>query len=142
MSKSVKCVIAAMAVVAVPLIGAPTAMAVGTGIQAGVTECPSDGNPGGGQRCTAIGNGVLSVRGIGNGSYYTVNYYRKSGGSLTARNGVERGGTNHWAGFRNMSTTPFHYENSWTLSANCSPVTGKLNTSGGDTYPTPPLPAC
>ncbi len=62
--------------------------------------------------------------------------------SLTARNGIERSGTNHWAAYRNKGTVPFHYENSWTLSASCNAVTGKLNTSGGDTYPTPPLPAC
>ncbi|MCW5254108.1 hypothetical protein [Streptomyces sp. SHP 1-2] len=142
MSKKLKTIIAAAAVVAVPLMGAPAAMAAGIGIKSGVTSCPNDGNPGGGQRCTTIGNGVLSVRGKGSGNFYTVNYYRKSGGSLTARNGVERGGVNTWAPYVNMSTTPFHYQDDFSLSTNCSSVTGKLNTSSGDTYPTPPLPAC
>jgi lipid-binding SYLF domain-containing protein len=123
-------------------MGAPAAMADDVGVLIGVTSCPSDGNPGGGQRCTTIGNGVLSVRGNSGNSYYTVNYYRSGGGSLTARNGVERSGTNTWAGYRNMSNTPFHYENSFTLGASCSSVIGKLNTTSGDTYPTPPLPRC
>ncbi|MFE1962969.1 hypothetical protein [Streptomyces sp. NPDC059479] len=39
-------------------------------------------------------------------------------------------------------TNPMHYEDSWTHSPSCNPITGKLNTSGGDTYPTPPLPRC
>ncbi|MGW9499015.1 hypothetical protein ACWG5P_32470 [Streptomyces prasinus] len=142
MSKRIRNFIAVASAIAVPLMAAPMASADGEIITpAGVTSCPSDGNPGGGQRCTKIGNGILSVRKAGN-TYFTTNYYRQDGGALTARNGVERSGTNHWAAFRNMGTVPFHYDNSWTLSASCSAVTGKLNTSGGDTYPTPPLPAC
>lgn len=142
MSKAFKSVVAAIAVAAVPVIGAPAAMASDFSITAGVTTCPRDGNPGGGQRCTSIGNGALSVRGGSDNSYYTVNYYRHDGGSLTARNGVERNRTNRWASFRNMNKVPFHYEDSFSLGASCSSVTGKLNTSGGDTYPTPPLPRC
>ncbi|MGW9376885.1 hypothetical protein ACWHAO_02270 [Streptomyces albidoflavus] len=105
-----------------------------------VTSCPRDGDPGGGQRCTTIGNGVLTVR--GSSTYITVNYYRKSGGSLTARNGMERNGSNTWASYRNMNNTPFHYTNSFSLSSSCKSVIGKLNTSAGDTYPTPAYPPC
>lgn len=141
MGKALKRVVAAVALTAVPLMGAPAAMAVDVTIKAGPTECPRNGNPGGGQRCTVLDNGVLTVRNGGDRSFYTVNYYRTGGGSLTARNGVERSGNNTWAAFRNMSSTPFHYENSFSLGVNCAPVRGLIQPSGGSSSPTPPVPA-
>jgi hypothetical protein len=116
-----------------PLITAAPAMATG------VTSCPSDGNPGGGQRCTTLSNGVLSVR--GSSTYAAVNYYRKSGGSLTGRIGWERNGANTWDSYQDMSAAPFHYFKQWSTSKSCSPLVGKLN-AGGSTYATPPLPSC
>lgn len=119
----------------IPLVSAAPAMA------AGVTKCPSGGNPGGGQRCTTLSNGVLSVSGLGNGTFVRVVYYRKSGGSLTGRVGWERNGRNTWDAYRNMRTVPFHYEEQWGTSKSCNAYIGKLN-AGGSTYTTPPLPQC
>lgn len=127
------------AVTAAAVIGALTA-----GISpaaAGVTECPRGGNPGGGQRCTTLSNGVLTVAGTGDGKSVEVDYYRKNGGALTGRVGWERSGRNTWGSWKNMNTTPFHYWEQWATSASCSPFIGKLQ-AGGDTYATPPLPRC
>ncbi|MFI9617082.1 hypothetical protein ACIHCM_36410 [Streptomyces sp. NPDC052023] len=76
------------------------------------------------------------------GNWARVNYYRESGGSLTAKLGYERSGTNVWSASINMSNTPFHYERSWSPSASCAVIYGKLLTSGGTTYVTPPADPC
>ncbi|MFB8082509.1 hypothetical protein [Streptomyces sp. NPDC056013] len=55
-----------------------------------------------------MSNGVLSAYSNGTGSLIMVNYYRKSGGSLTARLGYERNGTNNWWTYQNMSTARLH----------------------------------
>ncbi|WP_328884722.1 hypothetical protein [Streptomyces sp. NBC_00299] len=109
---------------------------------AGATSCPSDGYISRWDRCTTISNGVLSVRTVSAGNYITVNYYRGSGGSLSAKLGYERSGNSTYSGYINMSNTPFHYERNWSVSANCSAVYGKLLTSGGTLYVTPAADPC
>ncbi|WP_395361947.1 hypothetical protein ACHGLA_19935 [Streptomyces sp. YH02] len=89
-----------------------------------------------------MSNGVLSAYSNGTGSLIMVNYYRKSGGSLTARLGYERNGTNNWWGYQNMSTVPLHYSQQKGLTAGCSVIFGKLYTSDGSTYATPPVDPC
>ncbi|MFE2943359.1 hypothetical protein ACFXKG_30545 [Streptomyces sp. NPDC059255] len=134
MRKEIRNAIVVGIAVVMPLIAAGPAMA-------NVTSCPSNGNPGGGQRCTTLSNGVLAVSGVSDGTYVNVNYYRASGGSLTGRLGWERNGTTTWAANRNMSTVPLHYSNQWGPNASCNPIIGKLNASGS-VYVTPPLPQC
>ncbi|MFF9870144.1 hypothetical protein ACF1G0_33000 [Streptomyces sp. NPDC013953] len=41
-----------------------------------------------------------------------------------------------------MTYTPFHYEESTGNTASCSSMIGKLYTSGGTTYATPPVDPC
>ncbi|WP_158712252.1 hypothetical protein [Streptomyces sp. NRRL F-5135] len=135
MHKGILNAIAVGMINAMPLITAAPAMADG------VTTCPANGNPGGGQRCSTITNGTLSVAGKSDGSYVHVNYYRKSGGSLSGRVGWERNGSTTWSAKINMSNTPFHYSEQWGSSRSCNPFIGKLNAGGG-TYVTPPLPQC
>ncbi|OKJ52379.1 hypothetical protein AMK27_31775 [Streptomyces sp. CB02009] len=88
-----------------------------------------------------MSNGVLSTY-AATGSYVMVNYYRASGGSLTARLGHERNGTNSWWAYENMSTVPRHYSQQRSLTASCSVIIGKLYTSSGATYATPPVDPC
>ncbi len=109
---------------------------------AGATSCPSDGRITQWDRCTSLSNGVLSVRTQTSGNYVTVNYYRTGGSSLSARLGYERSGSSVYSGFINMTSAPFHYERSWNVSASCSAFYGKLVTSGGTTYITPPADPC
>ncbi|MET8974652.1 hypothetical protein ABZX85_03445 [Streptomyces sp. NPDC004539] len=71
-----------------------------------------------------------------------MNYYRTGGNSLSARLGYERSGSSVYSGFINMSSAPFHYERTWTVGASCSAFYGKLVTSGGTTYITPPADPC
>jgi hypothetical protein len=120
----------------VSLVAAPSASA------AGPTTCPSDGYITKGDRCTTLSNGVLSVRTVSAGNYAAVNYYRKDGGSLSAKLGYERSGSTTYSSYINMSTTPFHYERSWSYSASCAVVYGKLLTSGGTLYITPAADPC
>ncbi|MEU6884701.1 hypothetical protein ABZ918_05665 [Streptomyces viridosporus] len=109
---------------------------------AGPTSCPRDGEITRWDRCTALSNGVLSVHTVKDGSHVRVNYYRTGGGSLTAKLGYERSGTSVFSANINMSTAPFHYERSWSTSTSCSAFYGKLLTSGGTLYITPPADPC
>ncbi|GAA4043867.1 hypothetical protein GCM10022233_11430 [Streptomyces shaanxiensis] len=109
---------------------------------AGATSCPSDGTITRWDRCTSLDNGVLSVSTTSAGNYVDVNYYRTGGGSLSAKLGYERSGNSVYSGFINMSNTPFHYSRSWSPSASCAAFYGKLVTSGGTTYITPPADPC
>ncbi|SMF59208.1 hypothetical protein SAMN02745830_04676 [Streptomyces sp. Amel2xC10] len=85
---------------------------------------------------------MLSVRTVQTGNYVAVNYYRSGGGSLTAKLGYERSGSSTYSSNINMSNAPFHYERSWSPSASCSAVYGKLLTSGGTLYLTPAADPC
>ncbi len=105
-------------------------------------DSPRNGNPGGGQRCTTLSNGVLIVRSTGSGKDVSVEYFRERGGALAARLGWERNGSNTWEGWRNMNAAPLYYSQQWGTAKSCSPFIGKLNTKGGDTFSTPPLPQC
>ncbi|MFD0141451.1 MULTISPECIES: hypothetical protein [unclassified Streptomyces] len=109
---------------------------------AGATSCPSDGDLPGSARCSSLSNGVLSTYSTSTGNYVHVAYYRKSGGSLTAKLGHERSSVNNWWAYQNMSSVPFHYEQMKGLTASCSPMIGKLYTSAGATYSTPPVDPC
>lgn len=134
---------AARAIAAVAVMIASISFATATpAAAAGATSCPSDGYISRGDRCTSLDNGVLSVRTVSAGNYITVNYYRKSGGSLSAKLGYERSGSSTYSSYINMSTAPFHYERSWSVSASCSVVYGKLLTSGGTLYVTPAADPC
>jgi hypothetical protein len=108
----------------------------------GATECPREGYITRGDRCTSLDNGVLSVRTVSAGNYITVNYYRSSGGSLSAKLGYERSGRSIYSSSINMSTTPRHYSHEWSVSASCAVVYGKLLTSGGTLYVTPAADPC
>jgi hypothetical protein len=128
------------------VLGTVAALALGINVSpasaAGATSCPSDGYITRGDRCTKLSNGILSVRTVSAGNYVAVNYYRTGGSTLTAKLGYERNGSNTWSGFITMNQTPFHYERSWSPSASCSVVYGKLLTSGGTTYVTPAADPC
>lgn len=99
------------------------------------------GIPVGGQRCTTLSNGVLTVSATDRGASVLVDYYRKGGGSTSGRLGYERNGNNKWGRWQDMTTTPLFYSDQFRASASCSPVIGKLN-SGRDTFATPALPTC
>ncbi|MEV5436512.1 hypothetical protein AB0K80_10815 [Streptomyces sp. NPDC052682] len=120
----------------VSLVAAPSASA------AGATSCPRDGYITKGDRCTTLSNGVLSVGTVSAGNWVSVNYYRKDGGSLSAKLGYERSGSTVYSSYINMSTAPMHYERSWSYSASCAVVYGKLLTSGGTLYITPAADPC
>lgn len=127
------------------MVGATTVASLGIGAlpaYAGATSCPRDGGLPGGAKCSTIGNGVLSIYPTSNGTSVYVNYYRTAGGALTAKLGVERGSVNYWWANRNMSTVPFHYSESRSMTASCSVMIGKLYTSGGTTYTTPASDPC
>ncbi|MFF5977002.1 hypothetical protein ACFY7C_36435 [Streptomyces sp. NPDC012769] len=87
-------------------------------------------------------NGILSIYPTSNGNAVMVNYYRTGGGALTAKLGYERSSVNSWWAFQNMNTVPFHYSQQKGLTASCSPIIGKLYTSGGATYTTPAADPC
>ncbi|MEV8626496.1 hypothetical protein [Streptomyces sp. NPDC051079] len=129
---------AAVAAAAASLLG----LGAGPAFASGATSCPSDGVLGGSARCSTLSNGVLSAYSTSAGNYIKVNYYRSGGGALTAKLGYERSSVNNWWGFQNMNTVPFHYEQSAGISASCTPMIGKLYTSGGTTYTTPPVDPC
>ncbi|MGW7287578.1 hypothetical protein ACWGH4_19050 [Streptomyces sp. NPDC054847] len=127
------------------VVGAAAAAMLGLGAlpaNAAVTSCPSDGHLPGGARCSKLSNGVLSAHTTSRGDYIMVGYYRASGGSLTAKLGWERHSTNNWWAYQNMSNTPFHYDKQTGLTASCSAMIGKLYTSGGSSYATPPVDPC
>jgi hypothetical protein len=109
---------------------------------AGPTSCPRDGYITRGDRCTSLSNGVLSVQTVSAGNYVAVNYYRSSGGSLSAKLGYERSGSTTYSSYIDMSAAPRHYERSWSFSASCSAIYGKLLTSGGTLYVTPAADPC
>ncbi|MFB8771465.1 hypothetical protein [Streptomyces broussonetiae] len=134
---------AAQALAAVAVMIASISLATATpAAAAGATSCPSDGYITRWDRCTSLSNGVLSLRTVSAGNYITVNYYRSSGSSLSAKLGYERSGSSVYSSYINMSTTPFHYERSWSVSASCAVVYGKLLTSGGTLYVTPAADPC
>lgn len=108
---------------------------------AAVTSCPSDGYISRGDRCTTLSNGYLSIHLANTGSSVHVGYYRKSGGSLSGQLGYERGGSTVWSSSINMSSTPFHYDRTWSAGSSCSATYGKLY-AGGSTYVTPPAYNC
>jgi hypothetical protein len=128
------------------IVGAVAVAALGLNVApssaAGATSCPRDGHITDGDRCTTLDNGVLSVGTVSAGNYVRVNYYRTGGGSLSAKLGYECSGSSVYSGFINMNNTPFHYERSWSPSASCAAFYGKLVTSGGTTYITPPADPC
>lgn len=66
---------------------------------AGPTSCPRDGYITRGDRCTSLSNGVLSVQTVSAGNYVAVNYYRSSGGSLSAKLGYERSGSTTYSSY-------------------------------------------
>ncbi|MFE7549210.1 hypothetical protein [Streptomyces gardneri] len=109
---------------------------------AGATSCPRDGKITPFDRCTSLTNGVLSVSTVKAGNYVSVNYYRTGGSSLSAKLGYERSGSTVYSGYINMSSAPFHYNRSWSYSANCASVYGKLLTSGSTLYVTPAADPC
>lgn len=127
-------------------VGIATAAMLGVGAlpaaAAGPTSCPSNGSIDSWSKCSSLSNGVLFISTTRTGNYVMVSYYRASGGALTARLGWERSGVNHWWAYRNMSTVPLHYDEQAGITASCSPIIGKLLTSGGSTYATPPVDPC
>ncbi|MFE9629240.1 hypothetical protein [Streptomyces sp. NPDC006527] len=134
---------AARAIAAVAVMIAPFSFATATpAAAAGPTSCPSDGYITRGDRCTSLSNGVLYVGTVSAGNWIHVNYYRSSGGSLSAKLGYERSGSSVYSSYINMSTTPSHYERTWSVSASCAVVYGKLLTSGGTLYVTPAADPC
>jgi hypothetical protein len=134
---------AGRAVAAVAVMIASISLVTATPAAAGgMTSCPSDGYVTSGDRCTSLSNGVLSVHTVSAGNYITVTYYRSSGGSLSAKLGYERSGSSIYSSYINMSTAPQYYERSWSVSASCAVVYGKLATSGGSLYVTPAADPC
>ncbi|MFB7454972.1 hypothetical protein [Streptomyces sp. NPDC056194] len=71
-----------------------------------------------------------------------MNYYRTGSGSLSAKLGYERSGVSGYSSYINMSTAPFHYNKTFTLSQSCATVYGKLLTSGDTLYVTPGAVPC
>ncbi|MFE3126302.1 hypothetical protein ACFXHD_23100 [Streptomyces hydrogenans] len=127
-------------------VGIATAAMLGVGVlpaaAAGPTSCPSSGNIDSWSKCSSLGNGVLYISTTKTGNYVLVNYYRASGSALTAKLGWERGGVNNWWANRDMSTVPLHYSKQAGISASCAVIIGKLLTTGGSSYATPPVDPC
>ncbi|MFE0737463.1 hypothetical protein [Streptomyces sp. NPDC058855] len=79
---------------------------------------------------------------VSQGTYVNVNYYRTGGSALSAKLGYERSGSSVYSSYISMNSAPFHYNKSWSYSASCAVVYGKLLTSGGSLYITPAANPC